>query len=612
MTLITDKSSQLRVINFEPHLVQIEIIDFSKWKLENTDKDIKIGSFLKVEDGTGKNILVLVKSFKMKSKYDDSDEGDAQEIGEYPGTFIINTQPIGQLECIDGITKFVKGIKNISIPPNGVNLASDDEIKSIFSVDEKERLVFAEHLINPEIEIEMDGNKFFSKHLAVVGSTGSGKSCTVAKIIQEAKKLAQKQQSNKTLNNTHIIIFDIHGEYKKAFPDANYLSVEENTLHLPYWLMNSEELEDMFIESNESNSHNQVSQFKYAVTKNKEKHNQSIKVTYDSPVYFSLDEVYNYIYNKNNLTTYEKDSKTLLAILNNQVELSDDNLWTKYTFEQSSGNTKKTVFGDITPISKNGGFNGEFDRFISRLETKINDERLDFILKMKKDGKTEYDTGDFKNIVERILGYTPDEGKKTQNITIIDLSSLPFEVVSIVVSIVSRITFDFAYYATRLLEHDKTNETPFMIVYEEAHKYIPKNEEVRYRNTRLAVERIAKEGRKYGVSAMIVSQRPSEISNTVFSQCNNFVVMRLNNPEDQSYVKRLLPEAVVSYGDALSSLEQREALIVGDAISTPVIARVQDANPTPKSNDIDFYTKWKLDWKEIEFDKIIKKINKSR
>lgn len=609
MTLITDKSSQLRVINFEPHLVQIEIIDFSKWKLENTDKDIKIGSFLKVEDGTGKNILVLVKSFKMKSKYDDSDEGDAQEIGEYPGTFIINTQPIGQLECIDGITKFVKGIKNISIPPNGVNLASDDEIKSIFSVDEKERLVFAEHLINSEIKIEMNGNKFFSKHLAVVGSTGSGKSCTVAKIIQEAKKLEQKQQSNNILNNTHIIIFDIHGEYKKAFPDANYLSVEENTLHLPYWLMNSEELEDMFIESNETNSHNQVSQFKYAVTKNKEKHNQSIKVTYDSPVYFSLDEVYNYIYNKNNLTTYEKGSKTLFAVLDSNVEYSDD-LWAKMEFEQSTGTSKHPVF-DVK-VSKNGGFNGEFDRFISRLETKINDERLDFLLKMKKDGKTEYETGDFKNIVERILGYTPDNGEKTQNITIIDLSSLPFEVVSIVVSIVSRITFDFAYYATRLLEHDQTNETPFMLVYEEAHKYIPKNEEVRYRNTRLAVERIAKEGRKYGVSAMIVSQRPSEISNTVFSQCNNFVVMRLNNPEDQSYVKRLLPEAVVSYGDALSSLEQREALIVGDAISTPVIARVQDANPTPKSNDIDFYTKWKLDWKEIEFDKIIKKINKTR
>lgn len=609
MTLITNKSNQLRVINFEPHLVQIEIIDFSKWKLENTDKDIKIGSFLKVEDGTGKNILVLVKSFKMKSKYDDSDEGDAQEIGEYPGTFIINTQPIGQLECIDGITKFVKGIKNISIPPNGVNLASDDEIKSIFSVDEKERLVFAEHLINPEIKIEMNGNKFFSKHLAVVGSTGSGKSCTVTKIIQEAKKLAQEQESNNTLNNTHIIIFDIHGEYKKAFPDANYLSVEENTLHLPYWLMNSEELEDMFIESNETNSHNQVSQFKYAVTKNKEKHNPNIKVTYDSPVYFSLDEVYNYIYNKNNLTTYEKGSKTLFAVLDSNVEYSDD-LWAKMEFEQSTGTSKHPIF-DVK-VSKNGGFNGEFDRFISRLETKINDERLDFILKMKKDGKTEYETGDFKNIVERILGYTPDKGKKTQNITIIDLSSLPFEVVSIVVSIVSRITFDFAYYATRLLEHDKTNETPFMLVYEEAHKYIPKNEEVRYRNTRLAVERIAKEGRKYGVSAMIVSQRPSEISNTVFSQCNNFVVMRLNNPEDQSYVKRLLPEAVVSYGDALSSLEQREALIVGDAISTPVIARVQDANPTPKSNDIDFYTKWKDVWKNIAFDEIIKKINKTR
>ena len=227
----------------------------------------------------------------------------------------------------------------------------------------------------------------------------------------------------------------------------------------------------------------------------------------------------------------------------------------------------------------------------------------------KKEDGEDYKTDDLEVLVQSILGYVANDHK---NIIIIDLSSLPFEVVSIVVSIISRLVFDFSYYSARLAGEDKTNETPFMLVYEEAHKYIPKNAEIRYRNTRLAVERIAKEGRKYGVSAMIVSQRPSEISSTVFSQCNNFVVMRLNNPDDQAYVKRLLPEAVVSYGDALSSLERREALIVGDAIATPTIAKVLDTNPTPKSDDIKFYTEWKEDWKNMVFDQIIKTINKSK
>jgi len=598
MTTEEDKSNQLRVISFEPHLVQIEIIDFEKWKEENSDSNIKIGSFLKIEDGNDKNILVLVKSFKMKQKHEE--ESTVSEQNDFIGSFIINTQPIGQLENDGDGLKFIKGIKNISIPPSGVSLATDEEITNIFSIEESLRLIFAEHLINSDIKIEIDGDKFFSKHIAVVGSTGSGKSCTVAKIIQEAKKI-----ENSSINNSHILIFDIHGEYKKAFPESNYLSIEDNSLKLPYWLMNAEELEDMFIESNESNSHNQVSQFKYAVTENKKRHNSKLQITYDSPVYFSIQEVYNYIHNKNSMTVYEKDSKTYFASLTKNEEYNEDKLWNKIIFEKSTGNSKHKIFD--SKVSVFGGFNGEFNRFLSRLETKINDERLSFLLKTKKSESEIYKTEDLQLLVEQLLGYVSDNNK---NITIIDLSSLPFEVISIVVSIVSRIVFDFSYYSTKISAKDKTNETPFMLVYEEAHKYIPKNAEVRYKNTRLAVERIAKEGRKYGVSAMIVSQRPSEISSTVFSQCNNFVVMRLNNPDDQNYVKKLLPEAVVSYGDALASLEKREALIVGDAIATPTIAKIMDTNPTPKSDDINFYQEWKEDWKNIVFNGIIKKINK--
>jgi len=598
MTTEEDKSNQLRVISFEPHLVQIEIIDFEKWKEENSDSNIKIGSFLKIEDGNDKNILVLVKSFKMKQKHEE--ESTVSEQNDFIGSFIINTQPIGQLENDGDGVKFIKGIKNISIPPSGVSLATDEEITNIFSIEESLRLIFAEHLINSDIKIEIDGDKFFSKHIAVVGSTGSGKSCTVAKIIQEAKKI-----ENSSINNSHILIFDIHGEYKKAFPESNYLSIEDNSLKLPYWLMNAEELEDMFIESNESNSHNQVSQFKYAVTENKKRHNSKLQITYDSPVYFSIQEVYNYIHNKNSMTVYEKDSKTYFASLTKNEEYNEDKLWNKIIFEKSTGNSKHKKFD--SKVSVFGGFNGEFNRFLSRLETKINDERLSFLLKTKKSESEIYETEDLQLLVEQLLGYVSDNNK---NITIIDLSSLPFEVISIVVSIVSRIVFDFSYYSTKISAKDKTNETPFMLVYEEAHKYIPKNAEVRYKNTRLAVERIAKEGRKYGVSAMIVSQRPSEISSTVFSQCNNFVVMRLNNPDDQNYVKKLLPEAVVSYGDALASLEKREALIVGDAIATPTIAKIMDTNPTPKSDDINFYQEWKEDWKNIVFNGIIKKINK--
>lgn len=157
---------------------------------------------------------------------------------------------------------------------------------------------------NEEIEFFLDGNKFFSKHVAVVGSIGSGKSCAVARLLQNVVGIDNAQNINKIeQKNVHIIIFDIHSEYKTAFEidenenfNLNYLDVEK--LKLPYWLMNSEELETLFIESNEQNSHNQISQFKRAVILNKEKYNKNFKkVTYDTPVYFNVNEVYNYIYN---------------------------------------------------------------------------------------------------------------------------------------------------------------------------------------------------------------------------------------------------------------------------------------------------------------------------
>lgn len=589
-----DKNNQMRVKSFEPNLIQIEIINFENWKKENTGQDIKIGSFMKIEDGNGHCILTLVKSFKMIEQ-----NNDTLKQNNYSGDFIINTQPIGQLTEDDLGVHFIKGVRNISIPPNGVSIANEKELAKVFSMPGDSKICFSNHLVNENIEVELDGNKFFSKHIAVVGSTGSGKSCTVAKIIQEAKI---NKLSN--LNNTHIVIFDIHGEYSKAFPDANLLSIENGNLLLPYWLMNSEELEDMFIESQESNSHNQVSQFKYAVIENKIKYNPDIKVTYDSPVYFSIKEVFNYIRNKNFETQYQKDGKTYFATLNSKNEITQTELlWGEMNFEQSTGNGTHTTL-NAKVSAKGGGFNGEFDRFISRLETKLCDERLKFLLSELNTDETKFSTNDLNQILKKIIGYD-----NPKNITIIDLSSLPFEVVSIVVSIISRLIFDFSYHKIKLTG---TNDTPFMLVYEEAHKYVPKNNESKYKNTRIAVERVAKEGRKYGLSLMVVSQRPSELSTTVFSQCNNFVVMRLTNPEDQSFVRRLLPEAVVSYGDSLSSLEQKEALLVGDAVSTPCIVMIKEANPTPQSDDIKFYTEWQEVWKTVNFEKIMKNINKEK
>lgn len=171
-----------------------------------------------------------------------------------------------------------------------------------------------------------------------------------------------------------------------------------------------------------------------------------------------------------------------------------------------------------------------------------------------------------------------------RNITIINLSSLPFEVVSLIVSVVSRIAFDASFYNSK---PTGKNETPLLLVYEKGHKYILRNNDAR-----IPIQRIAKDGRKYDISEMIVSQGPSELSPTVLSQCNNYFVMKLTNAEDQNIVRSVLPDNVSYFPSSLSSLLKREVLLTGDAVNSPCVVGADDASPLPDSNDVDVYDKW--------------------
>ena len=585
----TNTADIFRILTVTPNLIQIEVLDIDSFKEEGTD--FTIGSYLKISDDSNASIIALVQSFKIK---------ETNKGGETPVTvpsFILDAQPIGFL---DETGKFKRGGQQIAIPPNNVSVANSAILTIIYeSVEPEKKFIFSSLSQNTDIDIAVDGDKFFSKHIAVVGSTGSGKSGTVAKILQEGIKPTSDQTGRGVLNNTHILLFDLHGEYKTAFPSSIKLDV--SNLVLPYWLMNSEELEEMFIESNENNSHNQISQFRYAVIQNKKKHNSTVSnPSYDSPLYFSLKEVCNFISNLNIEVVGKQEGE------NARPKLSDGTLIDNRCDHYFDSLCQFVVTSTkVAEKASNGPFNGEFDRFVMRLGLKINDERLAFLLNPRKADTTKYNTSDFSNILKQFIGYS--ESRKN-NITIIDLSGIPFEVLSVVVSLINRLVFDFCFYLKSTKQVGE--EAPILIVLEEAHNYIPQSDGAKYRSVKKSVERIAKEGRKYGISLMIVSQRPSEISETIFSQCNNFVVMRLTNPSDQQYVKRLMPDSISTITDTLSVLERQEALIIGDCIPMPTIVRINDLIDKPDSNDIAFRTEWKKDWVDITFEELIKKMKK--
>jgi DNA helicase HerA-like ATPase len=583
------------VLESSPNSILIKIQDEKIF--DTHKKDLQIGKYLEIDEGNLNKVISLIQNIKSVVSNDSSSSLQ----------FTLSTQPVGYIED----KKFIKGASLIPSPTEPVSIISQETLDLIFSSNKDFNFPFG-RLVQNKIEFKIDANKFFSKHIALVGSTGSGKSCTVSKILQDVVGISQKKNNNVAQQkNAHIIIFDIHSEYKAAFElhtDEKFTlnALDVDNLILPYWLLNSDELEALFLEGNDNNHHNQASQFKKAVILNKEKYNPSLKdkVNYDTPVYFSIKEVFNYISNVNNLTVYTEGGKTYFAILEGKTEYNTEKLWDLIEFEESTGNGKHDKLN--VKISKSGGFNGEFDRFISRFETKLNDKRLKFIMNRQTDKSEDYKTDDFEKILKQFLGYIDKS-----NVTIIDLSGIPFEVLSITVSLISRLVFDFAFHYSKLKhKEDGQNDIPFMIVCEEAHNYIPKTGGAEYKASKKSIERIAKEGRKYGLSLMVVSQRPSEVSETIFSQCNNFISLRLTNVNDQSYVKALMPDNSNAIADILPTLGQGECLIVGDAVLIPSVVKLEKPNPEPKSQSIDFQTEWQSDWKDIKFEDVIKRWKK--
>lgn len=567
-----------KVIFVGPYSIEIEITSTSRY--EQLDEKLQIGSYVQISDGPGTDskLIAVVRSFRIQDPV--SSESTTAE----DPRFVVTLQPLGRIH--DGV--FKRGSLQIAIPPKLVEIAAPNLLKDIYaSGGNTHTITFSKLVQNPTIPVDVDGDRFFGKHIGIVGSTGAGKSGAVAAILQQAIKPSKDQKQAGILNNSHIIIFDLHGEYRSAFPLARNLGVRD--LKLPYWLMNSEELEELFIESQDQNAYNQVSQFRMAVIENKRQHNASIQpedISYDSPVYFSLQEVMNYLDNLNNevISKLEGEGAPKLAegtLIHNR---SDHYFKAELKFvPTSSAKADKAV---------NGPFNGEFNRFLMRLKARRNDHRLDFLLDPSKPSGEDFTTEDRESLLARLVGY----GEEQSNITLLDLSDIPFEVLSIVVSLVTRLIFALGFEQTRRVDAGERPKVPFLLVLEEAHNYVSRAEGAKYNSVRKSIERVAKEGRKYGVCLMIVSQRPSEISETVFSQCNNFIAMRLTNPSDQNYVKRLLPDDVGALTDSFASLGRSEALIIGDSVPFPSLVKVNDITDLPNSSDVAFKAEWEKDW----------------
>lgn len=397
----------------------------------------------------------------------------------------------------------------------------------------------------------LNGNKFFQRHAFIGGSTGSGKSWTTAKIIEQMSNLA----------TSNAIVFDLHGEYSplvgngiRHFKVAGPADVEakrvidDGVLYLPYWLLSYEALVSMFVERSDQNAPNQamimareINQAKRDYLEENGQKDILKHFTVDSPVPFNLN--------------------TLMDRLN---EIN-------------------TEMVPSTRGERQGDFFGKLSRMISRLENKFSDRRLGF---MFNGGDDILSFNWLETFTNAVLGSTTENGEA--GIKIIDFSEVPSDVLPLIVSLVARVTFSIQQWTPSDLRH------PVALLCDEAHLYMPqRNMADSADDISLDIfERIAKEGRKYGVSLVVISQRPSEVNKTMLSQCSNFVSMRLTNAEDQGVIKRLLPDSLGGFSEILPTLDTGEALVVGDASLLPSRIRIDEPQNKPNSGTVNFWYVW--------------------
>ncbi|HAZ31370.1 MAG TPA: ATPase [Dehalococcoidia bacterium] len=407
-------------------------------------------------------------------------------------------------------------------------------------------LEMGRYTIDESAAAYLDGNKLFQRHAALLGSTGSGKSWSVAAILEQAAKLP----------SGNLIVFDLHGEYRELsyarhlrIPGPEELGKSDaSLLFLPYWLLNAEELQAMFVDRSEFSAHNQVMVFQDTVVAEKKKRLEELKktdvlnaFTLDSPVPFAIDNVI-----------------AELRRMNTEMVPSSG----------SSG-------------LKQGPFHGQFSRLLVRLNSKISDKRYGFLFQAPA-AAHEYDA--MALLMKRLMDYS----EKGAQIKVINFSEVPADILPVIVGLVARLVFQVQFW------FDRGRRKPVAMVCDEAHMYLPKKEGKNPVEQRAIenFEKIAKEGRKYGVALLIISQRPSDVSSTILSQCNNIMSLRLTNGDDQATVKKLMPESLEGLMDTLPILDIGEALVVGDAVLLPSRIRIHPPTEKPLSATIDFWDEW--------------------
>jgi DNA helicase HerA-like ATPase len=498
--------------------------------------DTKINDLLLLTDGNIKIVCSVVGLTQSDASF--ASEGEEDYLDEFTGTNTIECNIIGSL--VNG--RFEKAIDNY--PTTKVEISNIDLplFEQMITYDKSTSFDVGRYA-SYDTRAFIDGNKFFQRHSAVIGNTGSGKSFTVTTMLEKIAKL----------KGSNVIVFDLHGEYSGlSFVKKIQFS---NDFLFPFWMLSFSDIYSVFLKIKEETSTVQISALRKAFFKARESEESEDKPIYFNPTFFVAE----------------------LERLNDEEEFTGE-----YYKTGDRAGQAKTVKGE---------YNGKLSILVNLLHEKLIDERYGFMF-----GNSNQLC--LNSLLDKILNINE------KNVKVIDLSNLPHEIIPVVIGVLAKLIYQMQ------LVQDKEKRIPLNMVCDEAHVYIPSdNFKLGASQRRLLdiFEKIAKEGRKFGTSLTIVSQRPSELNKTITAQCANFLVLKMSNANDKQMINDMLAEGSKHILDAVSLFKPGDGIIIGDSTPIPLKIKIDKPKEEPNSNTINFWEIW-LKENRIDVDLLVRKL----
>lgn len=558
----------------------------------------QVGSLIKIHHGR-RILLAYVRMLRMK--YEEEDEEDSFRVTTSEDARLLEGDLFGE-----GIWRrtedrflFHRGVKTYPLPGQHAYLATRRELREVYegaqrshaeaSDDEEVSLVKVGNYFGTEAaDCRLDVDRLFSHHCAVLGATGTGKSATVASLIHS---ILDYETDEGDALRPRIVLIDPHGEYVDAFGDRAVVyraydtpggdEVEADQLHLPYWLMNGEEFRDLVIGKTEYEATSENNIVRKAL-----EHARLVERGWIEPAqeWEGRDTDATEVDHPEDPRPVDEEYEPLIGGYNRDTpDPFSLNEFERHIRLEQAMRIKSGSWERESPSNYRS-----YQSVLDKLSVLRSDPRLQFMMKDYNEADPE-----LSDIVSQFVGEVDADQESGQDIRIIDISGLPNEVAGPLTAAVARLLFEYKTWQRR----NERERDPVLFVCEEAHRYVPDRGQAEYEAAQSAVRRLAKEGRKYGIGLMLVSQRPADVEQTVLSQCNSWVVLRLTNPSDQQFVKRFLPDSFSGLAGLLSVLGRREAIVVGSAAALParVMVRRLEDEQLPASRDVSFIEGWGQD-----------------